>query len=314
MIPVYVSGFADDIRAMMEWRGTLGYKKESYCYSLKNFDDFCLKNYPEAEILTWEIALGFLDDIRRQRDNRCDVAALRNLGKYQLMLGKKACVFPAGFYSHKHRKLPYIMSDDDIARFFNACDQWPHMNNHPLLEYTVPVIFRFLYATGMRPREARLLKRHDVDTHKRTVYIADSKKHKDRRISINNGIADLCEKYDCISRTIYPDTEWFFPNRNKRPHSAASIQNLFRKCWGNAGNPDGLEYCTPYILRHNYATRMLSGWLAAGKDIDAMMPYLSAYMGHETFRDTYYYIHLLPGRIADMEGMDISGVVGEVEP
>ena len=55
MIPRYVSGFADDIKAMMEWRNTLGYKKESYSYCLKDFDRFCSQKYPEAAVLTWDI-------------------------------------------------------------------------------------------------------------------------------------------------------------------------------------------------------------------------------------------------------------------
>jgi integrase len=32
----------------------------------------------------------------------------------------------------------------------------------------------------------------------------------------------------------------------------------------------------------------------AGKDVDAMLPYLSAYMGHENFAMTAYYVHLIP--------------------
>ena len=31
-----------------------------------------------------------------------------------------------------------------------------------------------------------------------------------------------------------------------------------------------------------------------GKDIAAMLPYLSRYMGHATFDSTYYYIHTSP--------------------
>lgn len=34
---------------------------------------------------------------------------------------------------------------------------------------------------------------------------------------------------------------------------------------------------------------------ARGKDVTAMLPYLSAYMGHAQLSDTYYYIHLVPG-------------------
>jgi hypothetical protein len=31
-----------------------------------------------------------------------------------------------------------------------------------------------------------------------------------------------------------------------------------------------------------------------GKDVTAMLPYLSRYMGHATFDSTYYYVHTSP--------------------
>lgn len=46
---------------------------------------------PDAGILTWEISISYLDALHERRDIRIDVAALRNLGKYQVMVGKDAC-------------------------------------------------------------------------------------------------------------------------------------------------------------------------------------------------------------------------------
>ena len=40
------------------------------------------------------------------------------------------------------------------------------------------------------------------------------------------------------------------------------------------------------------------------------IPLLSSYMGHETYKDTYYYFHLMPERISKLGYMDISDVVG----
>jgi integrase len=79
-----------------------------------------------------------------------------------------------------------------------------------------------------------------------------------------------------------------------------------------AKNPEGLPYCTPYILRHNFATRKITGWMKEGKDFSQCMPYLSAYMGHETFHETCYYFHLMPDQISRMDCMDISGIIAEV--
>lgn len=306
------SGFADDIRGMMEWRGMLGYTKSCYMQQMRDFDCYCCEKFPDACILTLEMALSYLELLRERRDIRVDVAALRNLGKYQVMTGKAACVFPADYFSYKKRKPPYIMSDEECRRFFEAADNYPYDKWNPLLSYTVAVFFRLQYAAGMRPQETRLLTRLDFDFVHDTVYIADSKRHKDRRIAVEHRLMETCRKYDEIARCIYPDTDIFFTNRNRKAHRAASIQNLFHKCWEMAGNPDGLPYCTPYILRHNFATRTITGWMKEGKDFSQYMPYLSAYMGHETFRETCYYLHLMPERISHMGCMDISGIIAEV--
>lgn len=40
--------------------------------------------------------------------------------------------------------------------------------------------------------------------------------------------------------------------------------------------------------------------------MNAMLPYLSEYMGHAQLSDTYYYIHLVPGLFEEMTGFDDS--------
>ena len=70
---------------------------------------------------------------------------------------------------------------------------------------------------------------------------------------------------------MYPGTEIFFPNRNGNRHGAQAISTLFHKCWEMAGNPDVLRrYCTPYILRHNFATQTLTRWMEEGRDFRAV--------------------------------------------
>lgn len=296
---------------MRKWRGTLGYAEDSYDQYLTQFDSYCKKTFPDTDILTWDIALSYLQAKRERCDIYVDVVALRNLGRYQILLGKNACVFPADYFSYKKRQLPYIMSANECQHFFQATDRYPHNPASPLIEYTAATIFRLQYSTGMRPQEARLLKRQDFDFTHNTIYIADSKRHKDRCIAVNRRIMDMCRKYDMIAREMYPGTEIFFPNRNGNRHGAQSISTLFHKCWEMAGNPDYPErYCTPYILRHNFATQTMAKWMEEGKDFEQFLPYLSAYMGHQTFRETCYYLHLLPERLARMSYMDISDMIG----
>lgn len=71
-----------------------------------------------------------------------------------------------------------------------------------------------------------------------------------------------------------------------------------------------------YLLRHRYATAMFMKWLDEGIDINVMLPYLSAYMGHAEFSDTAYYIHLLPERLlksAGVEWQKMAALIPEVD-
>lgn len=80
-----------------------------------------------------------------------------------------------------------------------------------------------------------------------------------------------------------------------------------------SGNGTTRGSCTPYALIHNFATQILMHWIEEQRDLDAMIPYLSAYMGHESFSATYYYIHLLPERIALMDFTRSDGIIPEVD-
>jgi integrase len=78
-----------------------------------------------------------------------------------------------------------------------------------------------------------------------------------------------------------------------------------------SGNGGRRKNCTPYSLRHRYATETMMRWLEEGKELDAWIPYLSAYMGHASFTATYYYIHLLPERLARLDCMRSNHIIPE---
>lgn len=60
----------------------------------------------------------------------------------------------------------------------------------------------------------------------------------------------------------------------------------------------------PYDLRHAFATHTLMQWIENGNDVMALLPYLSAYMGHSKISSTFYYIHLLPQRLRESAGIE----------
>ena len=76
---------------------------------------------------------------------------------------------------------------------------------------------------------------------------------------------------------------------------------------------------TVHSLRHTYVVTKMNEWMTAGKNFDALVPYLSRYLGHTSVDETQYYYHqvisafeilrrhdcvaerVIPGVIADEE-------------
>lgn len=159
------------------------------------------------------------------------------------------------------------------------------------------VIFRMIYCCGLRPIEARRLRRKDVNLFNGTVNILESKGHKDRIVVLSEDMLELCRNYGQCVETIYPDRKYFFPSPSVRGDGMYSMEWIiptFRRFLQAAGI-SGYGEIQPrlYDLRHTFATHRLHQWVKEGKDVNACLAYLSEYMGHSNLESTAYYIHLL---------------------
>jgi len=305
----YKSKFAEDIIRMMEFKQSIGHSLDSYEGNMHRLDTFFLSHYPENDSLTQEMVFVWckIENPENKSPNR--MSTIREFGKYLLSAGKPAYVLPVELSRKYRANLPRILTDNEMINFFKATDRFAHSDNSPLLEYTVATIFRIQYACGLRPKEVKRIRRTDIDYKHNRIYISESKGHKDRRLPVTPYVMSLCQKYDAIARHFYPDSVYFFPSRSGELYGEGWLDKTFRKCWVLSGNGYKINQCTPYDLRHNFATRTLMDWVEKGFDINAYLPYLSAYMGHESFSSTFYYIHLLPERLSNMSIMDVSKII-----
>jgi integrase len=307
----YRSGFADHITSMMEQRALLGYATENYHHIYANFDRFCITNFPDEIALTQEIALAWCNDAQGNAGSKRAVL-IRSLARYMLADGEDAYIVPPMFYPYQKPALPSICTDSEIKNFFDATDRFPRDCRYPLLEYTIPVIFRLQYACGMRPQEVRNLRRADVNFSDKTVYIVDGKHYKDRKLPVDEYVMDMCWKYNVIAESVTPGRAFFFQSSaGDKAYCSNWLSDNFARCWEMSGNGSKRSNCVPYSLRHRYATETMMRWLDEGKELEAWIPYLSAYMGHASFTATYYYIHLLPERLARLDYMHTNHIIPE---
>lgn len=301
-----------DFQFFMQTREALGYSGDQSNYYLRPFLEHCKQNYPEELSITKEMVDAWL--LQRQFNTNSTqshaISDIRMFARYQNALGKAAYI-PDEQYSLKIDKYrPYIFTDIELQTLFNAIDSIPLHFESPNREIVVPVLFRMMFCCGLRPSEPLHLKSEDVDLKNGNIFIRQSKRNKDRRILMSEDLFQLSRKYDAMMGP----REWFFQKWDGGKFPTYWMTKQFHICWRNSGlekrsNP------RPYDLRHNYATRTLMRWIDEERDIMALLPYLSTYMGHKKFTHTLYYIHLLPERLRITAGIDwakLESIYGEV--
>jgi len=286
---------------MLKLRESLGY---SVCLNpqlIRGLITFCGSNYTESNSITKEMLDDWLQNMEFKTNgtHNAAITMIRGFARYLKSVGVSAFI-PGEEYSVRHiRYAPYIFTDIELTRLFEAIDSLPPHCSSPLREYIVPVLFRMMYCCGMRPSEPPSLLYEDVNLKNGEVYIRQSKGYKDRRILMSPDLTNLCREY--ASRML--SQKYFFERSVGVRISAEWVTNQFHWCWRNSGLPKRGNP-RPYDLRHNFATRTLMRWVNEGKDISALTSYLSEYMGHSEFSATFYYIHLIPERLLKSSGID----------
>ncbi len=302
---MFESGMASDIQSYLEYRKSMNYGGEGEERYLLSFDRYCAENFPEETRLIKECVRGwFHDEISKGRlalENKA--ITIRMLARF---LGPSSYMLPMNCVPKTPLYVPYIMTEKELSGLFQAADSLRHSRDS-FLDEVFPVMIRFIYACGLRPGEALRLKTEDVDLRTGTIFIRNTKRHKDRIIVASDDALTLLKKFDLIRRIRIARTEYFFCNGSGCGIKRGQLNYAVKCSWQNSNpgiDPSQLPKVRTYDLRHRFASAVLQRWIDEGKDLYAMLPYLRAYMGHQSFSDTMYYIHLLPDRLVNSPGVD----------
>mgnify|MGYP003375292314 CR=1 FL=1 len=192
----FTSSFAPHIEAMLQWRTSLGHSPRDMRSAMTGFDRFCASHHPDQTVLTRELATAWCRDTATGTWGAYRSRAVRELGKYLQLVGVDGFILPSAWIARPARGLAHMFTDAELGAFFQAADSINTEYRSPLREYTIPVIFRLILGAGLRPPEARRLRRHDVDPEDAMVMIERSKRNKDRRVPVTEDLAGLLARFD----------------------------------------------------------------------------------------------------------------------
>lgn len=302
----YVSGIATHIDRFLEQKRAFGFKYEGNERYLRNFDAMCAAIFPNETTITRDMGMKWAATTPNERREGLSrrMSPVRELARFMSRNDVPAFVIPKECGKFPNRRYsPHIFTESELIAIFDAADHFYESTNYPANHLVIPVILRILYSCGLRPYEGRLLKRSDIDLCDGTIFIPATKKFKERVVVMDEAMTEMCRKYDTAMRAIIPNSEYFFPSAGKgQPfYDRHWIAKSLSRCLINAGLTDfSGNPPRPYDFRHTFATHTLYRWLREGHDLENALAYLSAYMGHDQFQHTAYYIHLVPDFYADI--------------
>lgn len=285
------------ITALITEKRATGYKYDAEQRVLNRFAEFTTTRFPGQQAPTRASVEAWIDAARKRSTTASTlhslVAPVRELARWLGRRGVPAYVLPAGALPRPARYIPHIYTDEELAALFARTDLCHYNSQVPFRHLVMPVLFRTIYACGLRASEARLLRFGDVDLDAGVLTIRDGKGGKDRQIPVSAGLRDRLAGYRTrvAGRT---GGDWFFPGRAGAALTIGNVDKNFRRFLWQARIPHGGRGRGPRVhdLRHTMAVNNLRSWFARGDDVGALLPVLQAYLGHSSIADTDYYLRL----------------------
>lgn len=174
----------------------------------------------------------------------------------------------------KDKKLPVVLSKEEVWKMFLCCKQQKHK-----------MLIGLLYGCGLRCFEARNVRLRDLDFDRKRLHVVQGKGKKDRYVPLSEHLIRGLKVYIEMEKPI----EWLFngqPNGREggdfgSQYAGRSIQGVVKEVAKRAEIAKNVHVHT---LRHTFATHLLED----GLDIVTVRDL----MGHVRIQTTMEYLHV----------------------
>lgn len=296
----FVGQYKNVFNGYCEYKRSLGFKFPTSEYHLLKKLNIYLNSLAEEEIcLRKETVIGYLSGYEGKSASTIHnlECILRGLARYMANNGyKDVYILPeSSLIKHTNNYVPFIFTSSEIGRILHSADSFVISRNrshNDILFYQV--IYRLLYATGMRVGEALDLKVEDVDLDNDIITIHNGKGDVSRLVPFLPSLHYWLEKYN--NENPAEECDFFFHHQNKEKINRMCVRNNFlHRVLPIAGiNPSrgNGRNIRVHDLRHTFACHCLDKAIKEGKDPFCVLPYLSTYMGHKDIKSTELYLRL----------------------
>lgn len=176
-------------------------------------------------------------------------------------------------YCRKDKKLPIVLSVEEIQKMFNVCENKKHL-----------VILSLLYSCGLRVSELLNLKWDHVDRSRMIINIISGKGKKDRQVMLDSKLIPLLAEY----WREYKSKEYVLNGQFDIQYSQQSVLQVVKQLAKKAGIDNKRVYT--HLLRHCSFTHLVE----SGTDIHL----IQRIAGHSSAKTTGLYLHISHNHIS----------------
>jgi site-specific recombinase XerD len=292
---------ADDIQSYLDFKRAIGRKFDTEEAALRLFDRFLSEHsVMDLDALTPQLIEVFLASRPRTRPR-----------SFNHLLGVIRCFFvwsvaqcrlthspvrsqPRAVNS---RHFPYIFKPEQVRHILAIAAQLPDNPRATHRAEIYVLIFRLMYALGLRVGEVVRLCHADVDRTRRLLVIRQTKFGKSRLVPVGPKLWEHIEAY-LISRRNWhaqwqsDDPLFSFSNDRKKPIRPETISQTFHHLLPQLelARSEGIDPPCLHHLRHSFAVQTLLRWYRSGIHPEQKLFHLSTFMGHTDPASTSWYL------------------------
>jgi len=288
---------AEHLKDYLTLRRNLGFKLRGSDCLLRQFVRFA--NEQRASHLTTELALRWATQPTAALPITLAgrYRTVRLFALYLSTLDARTEVPPSGLLHYrKHRKPPFFYTDQQVVRLVRAARKLPSPRG--LQGPTLSTLLGLLAATGMRVGEAIGLDRQNVDLANALLTIPHAKGDRTRLVPVHASTCTMLRRFERLRNRLCPrprSSAFFVSEQGDRLND-----NRVRVWFANVSRQIGLrgphDRRGPRIhdLRHRFTIKAMLKWYRTGKDVEAHLPELATYLGHQHVSGTYWYLSATP--------------------
>lgn len=212
----------------------------------------------------------YLSELKCPNSQRSNHSAIKCFFKYTLNQPNK---FKYIEYCRKDKKLPIVLSIEEIQRMFDVCENKKHK-----------VILSLLYSCGLRVSELLNLKWDHIDRSRMIINIISGKGKKDRQVMLDSKLIPLLIEY----WREYKPKEYVLNGQFDIQYSQQSVLQVVKQLAKKAGIDNKRVYT--HLLRHCSFTHLVEN----GTDINL----IQRLAGHSSVKTTGLYLHISHNHIS----------------